>query len=306
MGRLVVLLVTLLGVVALGHPGPAIAQEATPSGQEATPSDTGAAPEGLVAQVLAQGVIGDAPRLPAHVDLGRLVFPPGARTPPGPDPGPSLTFVESGVLTIRLDGPATVTRAATAATPGAAVPATPDAVVTLRAGDGIFIPAGTGFQVRNEGQEPAAFLVARIFPIVGDFGAYQTLARGEWTALPAGPLTFALVRVTFAPGAEDPAAGPTGPLLAYVEQGAFTETVTSGEVQVLRAPALGTPAAGAEPTVATAGATFELTAGDAVVEQAGIVRGVRNAEDESGVALLVALVPAEAATAATPVATPSS
>jgi quercetin dioxygenase-like cupin family protein len=158
--------VVLLGIVALwGRPG-AIAQEATP----ASVRIGGVAFEPVA---FAPGL--DLPR-PGDLFVGRAVLEPGGVVPiAASDPALGILLVESGTLTVRLDGPMTVTRGMGLGESMATAQATGDLgalmeavaagqAVTLEAGDAAYIPAHVAGEIRNEGQEPAVRLAILVLP----------------------------------------------------------------------------------------------------------------------------------------------
>jgi quercetin dioxygenase-like cupin family protein len=143
--------------------------------QEGTPSATDMAPEGITFTPLGFGTADTLPATPADFSLFRIGFDPGASFPiEATDPSVALVFVEAGAITIRVDAPTRVTRAATIAafaTPGMdenAIPA-PDEIAagiefTMAAGDSAFFPPNETGEVRNDGQEQAVILIANIEP----------------------------------------------------------------------------------------------------------------------------------------------
>jgi quercetin dioxygenase-like cupin family protein len=159
-------LVVLVGLVLVGPVfGLARAQPATPAADEMPP--------GVTAQPLGLGHVDALPAAPADLLLIRFTVAPGASVPIDPnDPSLTLAFIESGTLTVRFDGPLTVTRASTMtamATSGAmAMPATEQIPAgttgTLRAGDAVISPPNIGGTLRNAGTEPVVILNAIISP----------------------------------------------------------------------------------------------------------------------------------------------
>ncbi len=136
------------------------------------------APEGITFTPLGFGTADTLPATPADFSLFRIGFDPGASFPiEATDPSVALVVVEAGAVTVRVDAPTRVTRAATIAafaTPGMdenAVPA-PDEIAagtefTMAAGDSAFFPPNETGEVRNDGQEQAVILVANIGPPSG-------------------------------------------------------------------------------------------------------------------------------------------
>ena len=161
-----VVVVVLLGIMASGrHPG-AIAQEATPAGVEIG----GVAFEPVA---LAMGI--DFPS-PGDLVVVRAALDPGGVVPiEERDPALGILLVESGTLTVQLEGPMTVTRGAGLGAAMATAEATGDIsalmesvptgqAVTLAAGDAAYIPANVAGEIRNEGQERAVRLAILVFP----------------------------------------------------------------------------------------------------------------------------------------------
>jgi hypothetical protein len=163
---LVLGLVVLLGLILTGRlSGIARAQTAAPTAD--------GMPLGVSAQPLGLGHVATLPAAPADLLLIRFTVAPGASVPIDPnDPSLTLASIESGTLTLRFDGPLTVTRASAMtamATPGAmAMPATEQipagTTATLRAGDSVIGPPNVGGTLRNAGTEPVVVLNAIISP----------------------------------------------------------------------------------------------------------------------------------------------
>jgi quercetin dioxygenase-like cupin family protein len=166
-----VLAVASIGLLAAGRVAPgAAAQEATP------PAGAEEVPAGVTFEPLGFGTADELPAAPADFVLVRLTVEPGAGFPiEADDPSVALAYVEAGALTVTVDAPIRVTRAATIAafaTPGAAeagaVPGPEEvaagAEFTLAAGDSAFFPANVPGEVRNDGQERAVALVAILAP----------------------------------------------------------------------------------------------------------------------------------------------
>ena len=99
-----VVAVVLLGMLALHAQPVAIAQEATPAAEEMMP-------EGFTYQqvMFASGI-----ELTSPLDLNvfRFGLEPGTATPVDESPGVGVLVVESGSLTVEVDGPVMVTRGA--------------------------------------------------------------------------------------------------------------------------------------------------------------------------------------------------
>lgn len=170
------LVVILVSLVVVGRGSQTtLAQEGTPSAEEFFP------PEGVSFTPLGFGMAEQLPSTPADFVLIRLGLDPGASFPvDASDPSIALVVVESGTLTIQVEAPISVTRAATIAafaTPGvdeSAIPGPEEIAAgtefTMEAGDSAVFPPSIPGEVRNDGQVEAVALVALIEPQGGDAG----------------------------------------------------------------------------------------------------------------------------------------
>jgi hypothetical protein len=112
---------------------------------------------------IAPGVTFDL--LPSTEDppsLYRLRFAPGASLAFVDDPAISLVYVESGALSLGLD--AAVSDARPEASNGDEAS---DSALALSQGDYFVLPPLVAGEIRNEGQEPAAIVIAAITPGLG-------------------------------------------------------------------------------------------------------------------------------------------
>ena len=162
--------VMLVGLVVVSRGGlSTLAQEGTPSADEFAP------PEGVTFIPLGFATAAQLPTTPADFALIRIGLDPGARFPiEASDPSAALVYIEAGALTVRVEVPITVTRAATIAafsTPGAdpnAVPMPEEMAAgtefTMETGDSAYYPPNIAGEVRNDGQETATILIANIEP----------------------------------------------------------------------------------------------------------------------------------------------
>jgi quercetin dioxygenase-like cupin family protein len=156
--------VVLLGIVASWRQPVAIGQEANPAGVVIG----GVAFEPVT---FATGI--DLPS-PGDLFVVRAALDPGGVVPIAErDPALGIMLVESGTLTVQVEGPMTVTRGTGLGEAMATAQATGDfsvlmesvtagQAVTLAAGDAAYIPANVAGEIRNEGPERAerlAFLV---------------------------------------------------------------------------------------------------------------------------------------------------
>jgi quercetin dioxygenase-like cupin family protein len=161
-----VALVVLLGVIALHAQLTAVAQEATPAGVEI--GDVTFEPVALATDI-------DLPS-PGALFVARATLDPGGVVPiEESDPALGILLLESGTLTLQVDGPMTVTRGAGLGEAMATAEASGDfralmesitagQAVTLEAGDAAYIPANVAGEIRNEGQEPAVRLAFLVLP----------------------------------------------------------------------------------------------------------------------------------------------
>ena len=109
---------------------------------------------------IAPGVTFDL--LPSSEDppsLYRLRFAPGASLAFVDDPAISLVYVESGALSLALDAAVSDARPEASSGDEAA-----DSALELSQGDYFVLPPLVAGEIRNEGQEPAAIVIAAITP----------------------------------------------------------------------------------------------------------------------------------------------
>jgi hypothetical protein len=151
MGRCaIIILIAGLMTLTCGMLGPVStgAQESTPAAE-------------TIGVEIAPGVTFDL--MPASEDppsLYRLRFAPGASLSFVDDPAISLVYMESGALSLELD--AAVSDARPEASSGDEEEA--DSALQLSEGDYLVLPPLVAGEIRNEGQEPAAIVIAAITP----------------------------------------------------------------------------------------------------------------------------------------------
>src|SRR5215211_1109649 len=160
------IVVVVLGVLALHVQPTAVAQKATPAGVEI--GDVTFEPVALATDI-------DLPS-PGDLFVARASLDPGGVVPIAEsDPALGILLVESGTLTVQVEGPMTVTRGAGLGAAMATAQATGEfsavmesvpagEAVTLAAGDAAYIPANVAGEIRNEGQEPAVRLAFLVLP----------------------------------------------------------------------------------------------------------------------------------------------
>ena len=159
-------IVVLLTVLAPPAQPVAIAQEATPAAVKIA---------GVTFEPVALAAGIDLPS-PGDLFVARAALDPGGAVPIAQgDPALGILLVESGTLTVQLEGPMTVTRGVRVGEPMATAEATGSGsalmesipagqAVTLAAGDAAYIPAHVAGEIRNEGQERAVRLAILVLP----------------------------------------------------------------------------------------------------------------------------------------------
>ena len=162
-----ILAIVLLGLFAMGHSTNVTrAQQATPSAGD----DESAPPPGVTFEFLGVGSVDALPPAPADLGLYRLTLASGAAFPvDASDPSLALVYVESGTLTVAVDVPLSILRGASVAGGEFAQDAiAAGAEATVGAGDSFIGPAYAGGELRNDGTEPAVFLLAGIEPQIAE------------------------------------------------------------------------------------------------------------------------------------------
>lgn len=262
--------VVLSGSVALAPAlGTAVvAQDAasTPAAAQATGTQTSA---------LMATTINEMPAAPLTVRLLRITLQPGASVPMHTHPGPEFDRVESGTLTVRSQGTATVFPS-----PDAAAEDLTDNTATLSPNAWILFPATVGMNFANESDQPVNLLSAVVLPVGADApesityvdGApaqnafdgvsFTVLGDGLITELPAGAADITIDRIILPAGQDLPAAA--GPAMYSRVTGDFSFQVERGAVQVSR-----TANPGLQPD-AIPNQQFTLATGDAAFFPAGV------------------------------------
>lgn len=194
-----------------------------PPGSAATTAD--ATPDTLAISandaVLMQGMVDTMPNKELWLGIEQVTLAPGAEwtIDDGDGIGPLLYRVESGQLTVTPNGESTLTRAGSAQPQ--ALPAA--STVTLGVGDQAFHPSGVAPRWRNAGQEPVAFLEARVVTIgnsVPPQGSTRyPLVTGSAFPPLATPCVFTLHRLTLPPHTTFSTDTTPGLTLLYIESG---------------------------------------------------------------------------------------
>lgn len=256
--------------------------------QDATPASSPAASPVATAEAevttLMQARFDEFVPAPMTVRMLRITVDPGASTPMHTHPGPEFDLIESGTLTIRTEGDATITRAN-----GDTESATAEDQA-LDTGDWILYPAGTGMYYENTSDEPVVLLSAVLLPVGTDFPESITYTDGQPTSkdfdgvsfnvlgdglvqnMPKGGATVTISSVDLPAGTPLPAA--EGVAMYSAVEGNYSFIVDSGAVQVSRSKLQAL-----QPNAVT-GEEFTLEPGDAAFFPAGVTETSRADEAE--------------------------
>jgi hypothetical protein len=239
---------------------------------------------GVDRQPLAVGVLDPLPPAPALVGLARVTYDPGATEEIGIGPYGDLVYVESGALTIRTDGVATVSRSGNKTEQ---LGAGTDFVVGQ--GEAAVVPGGFPVAIRNAGQTTAVLLDDFVGIVDGDPSGrpadpagvvQQLLGMGMTTAMPATKGALSLDRITIGANAALPIDGEL--TLIAIESG--TATLRCDDpVNIFRAAG--------PPQQVAAGTDVTIGAGDSVLLSKGACGALRNAEPQQARMFSLVLVP---------------
>lgn len=127
--------------------------------------------------------------------------------------------------------------------------------------------------------------------------AVKKTALGQFESAVAPGRTLLLQERTFPAGSDSGAHPAPGPVVLYVESGTVTFSVIDGAAMVTKS---GSTAA----QTLAAGNSVQLSAGDAVTYDQGVVHDVKNTGTETAVTIEARLNPTAAATPAPATATP--
>lgn len=191
---------------------PALATLRNPSPEPATTATS--APQSEVATVFSTML--PAAQVPTAGNLDflfwRVSLDPGSRGPASTQswtccPGPQITHVLEGDLTLQVEGPARIFRGADIAAGGTKIP--PDTEVALRPGDTAVYDHAFPAEFANRGAQPVELVGGGIFAgaVCGGPAGATLLDYNEaysMPALPAGSVEATLVRATLPPGGEVP------------------------------------------------------------------------------------------------------
>jgi len=163
-----------LSFIAPVFPLASLAQEATPAADEMMP-------EGFTFEPLTFAFDVEVAS-PFNLLAARLSLEPGTVLPSDEsDPSVGIVIVESGTLTVQVEGPVTVTRGAGLGEAMIAAEESGDfgsltesiaegEAVTLEAGDAAYLPANVAGELRNDGQESVVLLGFLVLPSEGMMG----------------------------------------------------------------------------------------------------------------------------------------
>jgi mannose-6-phosphate isomerase-like protein (cupin superfamily) len=277
--------------------------------RQATPPEIEVAP-GITASPLVMASLDALPRDPSLAVFARVTLAPGAVVPPGGDQSVGLYYVESGDLTVTGPAAVPIIRAGEST----AEMSDPAADVVVSAGDTLAIGLCFENGFRNDGDEPVSLLIGGVSALdpsgcpgptpVAESETpgleFQFIVLGTIDPPPARPARLAMTRLTYAPGAADPAPAVNGgTVLAHIESGTFGMTIESGEGIYVRKP--DDPSnfynERQEPLIEEIEAT--LNPGDLVWQKSGTVFQARNAGTEPA-SVVIFILDAASAEPATP------
>lgn len=190
---------------------------------------------------------GSLPSAPAFLRLVRITLDPGATSVAHTHPGPELGRIESGVISVTVNGPASVKqRSSKPKDPFEAIES--GKATTLDRGDQVLYPAGTEIEFTNTGEDPAEVLAIVVLPASEghpDLITYteatptdasfkgvtsEVLGDAILTTIPGKDATITLDRIQLQAGQSLPGSG--NPVLFSVESGDFQFSVSGGQVQI--------------------------------------------------------------------------
>jgi mannose-6-phosphate isomerase-like protein (cupin superfamily) len=226
---------------------------------------------------LASGLLAALPPAPALVGLARVTYAPGAGEQIGIGPYGDLIYVESGELTIRTDGMATVTRS-DSDTQSYQEQLGSGTAFVVGEGDSTVVPGGFPVEIRNAGQEEAVLLVGFVGIVEGDPAGrpadpagvvQQLLGMGMTDAVPAAPGSVALDSVAIEAGASLPIADGASALTLIAVDSDNVTLICDAPLTVFRTAG--------PPTQVPAGGEVAIGMGDSVLLPMGASGEIRNA-----------------------------
>lgn len=259
--------------------------------------------------VLLQATLRRLPETPTTLRLRRVTIAQGAAIPLHTAPGPEFAIVESGLLTVRVDGEASTLRPAEAARGNAGRAVAPRGTpVALAPADQIALPADTPRAYANSGVAPVSLLIASVLPSrdgesppeqvwtgqepdAGALNGVEATTLGEATVaeLPPAPAAVTLEHLSLTAGQRIPAY--PGPTLVCVDEGAFGTNIVAGEARISR---------GGLPATDEPGGVLTVGEGDAIVFPTGMAASPPLGGEGRLVVLRLGIVPVASEDDATP------
>jgi hypothetical protein len=274
----------------------ALARQATPTPITLAPGITG---------VFAASVNVDAlPKDSSIVIFARYTLAPGAEVPANAGSSVAMIYVESGKLTLTGPGATSIYRAG-ATQPE---PTDPNTEEVLAAGDTVYTPVCSLTGLRNNGTAPVSLLLGGVTGLTEEVcpGASpaatpaagseipgltpEFFALGATKPQPTLPAQMEMVKATYAPGASDQPGANSGTVLARVDSGTFSLTMSEGEATIIRKPANPTDFFSAHEDPLVAGVETTVNAGDMVWEAGGTAIQGRNSGNTPATVVLFVLV----------------
>ncbi|HEY7032717.1 MAG TPA: hypothetical protein VH482_15345 [Thermomicrobiales bacterium] len=293
-------------ILLLGGGGAALARQGTPTPFELSPGITAAFSVSVPVDAL--------PADSGVVLFARYRLAPGAEVPASAGQNIAMVYVESGELTLTGNGPASIYRGGQSQPK--AEPNEPGVEEVLAAGDILYSPVCSVTGLRNDGAAPLSVLLGGVTGFGTDTCPGATpvaestdntglvtdfLALGQTKPPATLPAQLAIVKATYAPGASDPPGANSGTVLARVDSGTFSLTMSEGEGTIIRKPADPSDFFSAQQDPLVAGVEATLNPGDMVWEAGGTSIQGRNSGTEPATVVLFVLVsnPASPATPTT-------
>lgn len=209
------------------------------------PHSAAAQDDGPRIDTLFQTQLEDAELPPTRVVV-RLLYitmEPGSSNPRHTHPGPEFWRIDTGTVTVELQGPGVILRAGSEDPEGAPT----DRAFELNEGDQLTILPSTPMFFSNKGNEEARILASVILPYghqappgidylgkepaanAYDGIRFPILGDGMLEIVPGGTKTITIDRIRLSKG--DPIPAESNPFLLSVARGSLEFTVTGGEVQ---------------------------------------------------------------------------
>jgi len=227
----------------------------------------------------------DLPPAPVFMRLLSISMDPGSSSPNHTHPGPEFWYVQSGVVTVKVQGPTILLKNGQGEKEA---PAPVNENFDMKRGDRITFIPGTPLTFANKGTDSVTILIGVILPAGHQFPpgvtyvdgqpaadafqglTTQILADGRSDVFPNGQTTITVDRVKMTSGQALPALPNTE--LISVAKPSMEVTIVSGEVYESR-----TASPGPQETPLAAGTSLQLGEGDALFLPAGNQEATRDA-----------------------------